>query len=267
MNLIINQSVNNNKKITMNTNNNNDQTSNNEKNEVISCNVGNTDKCKKDHSKQICDKSNNNNDKCDHNDNIDRSPGPSQIYITVNDSNDSFRKHPSQIPLKYNELSSINSQGIAYQNTHFLTPSLASSSASSPFMGHYNQTGIKYFHFNNEDDEISKKMKLHKNSRKRKIEINKFENGAMSQPPKKRTRYGNNKRSKKLRNKSNKSRSRGRGIDRKSNRNPFGNQQSLRRNSNVNDNRSTDCFDDEEDDRSDIDLPINPNNSNNLLRS
>ena len=287
INVTINQSNNNDKKTAINSNN-----TNNEKNQVISCNVINNGKSKKNHPQQSCDKSNNNNDKHDHNDNNDRNSSPSQIYITVNDdSNDSFRNNvSSHSTLKYKELSnpsSMNSQGIGFQSNSSSTCSSYISStsslppSSSPFIGHYQTNNTSFINeklskqskffvstFNNEDDEVLQKMALHKKSRKRKSEMNSFENGQISQivqPPKKRVRYsGNNKRSKKLRNKNNKTRGRGRGTDRKSNRNPYGNQQSLRRSNNVNDNRSTDCFDDEEDDASDIDL--NPNNTNNLLR-
>mmetsp|Transcript_32279 Transcript_32279/g.28331 ORF Transcript_32279/g.28331 Transcript_32279/m.28331 type:complete len:263 (-) Transcript_32279:584-1372(-) len=252
----------------------------NNKNQVISCNSMNNDKYKKNHPQQICDKSNNN----DHDDNIDRDSSPSQIYITVNDTfgNDNDNNLSSATPPKYNKPAPSpinNKQGIGYKHNSYIssTSSLSSTTSSSPsFIDHYQTTSFmnndklskqsKYFvsTFNNEDDEVLQKMKLHKKSRKRKNGMDSFENGQMSQivqPPKKRARYSGNKtRQKKLRNK-NKSRGRGRG-DRKSSRNPYGNQQNLRRN--VNDNRSTDCFDDEEDDGSDIDL--NPNNTNNLLR-
>ena len=198
-----------------------------------------------------------------------RDLSPSQIYITVNDTFSNNLSSESSLKYKktFNDTTKpiIDQQGIGFKqqtisNNFLYSKAIPLSSLEFQRANKLPSTKTtKYHYFNNEEEELSQKMKLHKKNRKRKFvptisslpnefEMTNFDKKQqIAQPPKKRLRYGNKSRQR------SKNKSRG--------NNKYSTGLIIKNHTTTNNNdHSTDCFDDEEDDGSDIDLNANNNN-------
>eukprot|EP00484_Ammonia_sp_Unknown_P001433 CAMPEP_0197020786 /NCGR_PEP_ID=MMETSP1384-20130603/1678_1 /TAXON_ID=29189 /ORGANISM="Ammonia sp." /LENGTH=636 /DNA_ID=CAMNT_0042448475 /DNA_START=102 /DNA_END=2012 /DNA_ORIENTATION=+ len=192
-------------------------------------------------------------------DDRDLSASPSQIYITMHDVKKQYNIH---LATAYDNESDSKSSRYNMAAYPFQTPSRTQQQAAPhKYYPYYQGLFVPPPHsaqtFSNEEDEVLQKMAIHKKSRKRKftaIAGRNPENQNFECPQnKKRTRYGNNTR---IRSKSKgRNRTRGGGVsgDRSFNENI------MRRSASSNDNRSNESFENDEDDGSDIDLPVNTN--------
>lgn len=198
---------------------------------------------------------------------FNRDVSPSQIHITLNDNN----INTMSLKPKINEMSSesdnysINKQGIGFKQgigVNFIDKNIIYTNLVGQYPNRSKTSNIytkPHQFYASYDDDVNQKIKLHKKSqrKKRKFVTNEIMNNFdTQQPPKKRTRINNNSVfGNKGRGRSKNKTIRGRGRGNKT-RNKYNN---LRRNNDT--NHSSECFDDEEDERSDIDIHSTTNNS------